>query len=106
MKKTSLIAAAAAIASIALIQAGSAQAGGIASATLANAATPNTIQAPAADASIIKVGHRRGWRRFHKFHHWHHFRHHGCGYYWRKWKFTGYYFWKKKYFICKYGGFY
>jgi len=54
-------------------------------------------------------------RHHHHGHHHHHFRGwygpsivtygtygYGCGYYWRKWKYTGSSYWKHRYFACIY----
>jgi hypothetical protein len=67
----------------------------------------------AASAALIRVGcrHGRGNRhRGHRRHRWHgrhHFRPrfyvgHGCGFYWRKWQYTGRHYWLKRYKACKY----
>ena len=97
MSKRTLIAAAAALIAIGAVQVSSAQAAGI-----AGAAALKT--APAASENIVKVGKRHF--RFRRWHHGHwkfHHHGHGCWFYWKKYKHTGFYFWKKKYFACKYG---
>ena len=113
MKK--LIIAAAAFVAIAMAGIGSAQAG-----MGSIAAVKETAKAE----TVIKTGRRgRGFRKFrgrgfgkfrrHRFRHWRFRRHHwkhkhfayhgrGCHYYWRKWKYTGSYFWKRKYYACKF----
>lgn len=55
-------------------------------------------------------GLKFGGGGFHKHHHHFHHRHFygprivigggGCGYYWNKWKWTGSYYWKAKYYDC------
>ena len=50
-------------------------------------------------SEVHKVGHRN--RRFKRFRFRHRNQFHGCGYYKWKWHETGYFFWKKKFFICK-----
>lgn len=98
MSRNTLIAAAFALVAIGAVQVSGAQAAGIGS-----PATALKV-APAASENVIKAGGRRfrfrRWRHRHfKFH-----RHgHGCWFYWKKYKRTGYYFWKKRYFACKYG---
>jgi hypothetical protein len=52
-----------------------------------------------------------GWNKFAHGHHGHH-RHHkhhyvesdGCGYYWKKFKWTGDNIWRGRYYACVYGG--
>ena len=103
MKKQNILVVAALMALFGA-QAGSAQAamGNIASTK--NAATSVTL---------IKVsrrhgrGHRHRGHRRHRWHGRHHFRPylyvgHGCGFYWGKWKYTGEYYWLKRYKACKY----
>lgn len=91
--------------------------GGTASAQAAGAAalvakTPAPIS-QSASSELHKVGHRfkrRGFKRFKRFGHFNRFGHfehrhfshgHGCGFYKRKWLWTGSHFWKKKYKICR-----
>lgn len=51
-----------------------------------------------------------GGKKGHHFHHWKHHHHHhhffvprfdGCGFYRLKWRATGKFYWKERYFICK-----
>lgn len=56
--------------------------------------------------SLTNVGKKFKFGKFHrKFHVWHHKPHFyhggGCGFFYKKWKFTGKYYWKKRYFMCK-----
>ena len=102
--KKQIILAAVALMALFGAQAGSAQA------AMGNMASAKNT---AASAALVKVGrrHGRGHRhRGHRRHRWHgrlHFRTHfyvghGCGFYWRKWKYTGRYFWLNRYKACKY----
>lgn len=50
-------------------------------------------------SEVQKVGHRHRRWKFRKFRK--HSFGHGCGHYKWKWKHTGLFYWKKKYFICK-----
>jgi hypothetical protein len=102
--KKQIILAAVALMALFGAQTGSAQAamGNIAS-------TKNTL----ASAGFVKVSRRHGRRhghgghRRHGWHRRHHFRPrfyvgHGCGFFWRRWKYTGQHYWLKHYKACKY----
>ena len=75
--------------------AGQAEAAGLQSMKNLNVATT-------AAADVHEVGGRR-FRKFRRFHRFHRFNGDfgGCHYYKKKWKWTGSFFWKKKYFICR-----
>jgi hypothetical protein len=97
--KKQIILAAVALMALFGAQVGSAQA------AMGNMASAKTT---APSAALVKVGrrHGRGHRR-HRWHGRHHFRPrfyvgHGCGFYWRKWKYTGRYYWLDRYKACKY----
>lgn len=68
------------------------------------------LQAPPAEAKGKGFhGHKHHHHKhfvfkWHKWHKPHYVYYNDCGYYFFKWKSTGKYFWKNKYFACK--GFY
>ncbi|MCB1519654.1 MAG: hypothetical protein KDJ37_03655 [Hyphomicrobiaceae bacterium] len=61
-----------------------------------------------ATTGSAEAGRRHFGGGFHKHHHHHHFfrpRHYvyigpSCGYYYKKWKYTGSSYWKYKYYDC------
>lgn len=65
-------------------------------------------------ADVIKVGGKHRGRRHGRRHGRHHFRHHrwrhryayvgpSCHWLWDRYRWTGKYYWKKRYHACKYG---
>ena len=73
--------------------------------TLALAALAGAIAtfAPTGNAEAGKLRlHLHGWKHHHF--HGHHWRSHrydfGCRYYYKKWKWTGSRYWKRKYYRC------
>ncbi len=67
------------------------------------------ITAPVQTEAVQKVGHRGGRIRIHfghrfRHHHYRHYRHrrfYGCGRFYRKYKWTGSYYWLRRYRACK-----
>ena len=103
-----LMIAAIAAAAYAGLAIGSAQAAGAGLATMGNAKT-----AIAGETTIEKTGRRgRRFRRFRRHLAWHyygprhyrpyHYRPRRCGYFWRKWRRTGFRHWRRKYLNCRY----
>ena len=93
-------------------------AGAIALSAPASAGTAGTSGFQNADL-VVKVGHNGGkrFKRFrrhnrhwgHGFHYGHGFKHYGyrgCGYFYKKAKWTGSRYWWKKYNRCIHGGYY
>ncbi len=76
-------------------------AGGSAPAEAAGFTNFSGLKSNVEQSNVLKVGHRRHKHRrfrfgFRKKHHGH-----GCGFYKWKWHETGFFYWKKKYYICK-----
>lgn len=77
--------------------------GGVSQAEAAGFKNLQTLNVQSQSADVHKVGGRRFRKFHHRFHRFHRFDDDfdRCHFYKKKWKWTGSFFWKKKYFICR-----